>query len=241
MESYIWRETSWGRTNLRKAATGITEQLVGSWGWKSDRLKTGTPPIDGRSLDYSKMEEQKGDEEIVENFLIWMWMGHSATSTTTAISLHQPGGSLFWKRVSTRSLYVPGTVQGVGPKLSKFRRQNQSVCRKIVISSLFEPEDGTRGVYVNRFSTSLPAEQVPIRGASYCFWFWKLPNVPSRICYWIRFSSYAPLFFGNQTDRNLSLPGKSMPEQPVWRSCLSGIDGGHQCTFKKQGTGSLSF
>ena len=48
-----------------KAATGITEQLV-SLGFESDRLKTGTPPrIDGRSLDYTKMEEQKGDEEIV--------------------------------------------------------------------------------------------------------------------------------------------------------------------------------
>ena len=48
-----------------RAATGITEQLV-SLGFESDRLKTGTPPrIDGRSLDYSKMEEQKGDDEVV--------------------------------------------------------------------------------------------------------------------------------------------------------------------------------
>ena len=48
-----------------KAATGITEQLV-EFGFESDRLKTGTPPrVDGRSLDYSKMEEQKGDDEIV--------------------------------------------------------------------------------------------------------------------------------------------------------------------------------
>src|ERR1700729_2195449 len=47
-----------------KAATGITEQLI-SLGFENDRLKTGTPPrVDGRSLDYSKMEEQKGDEEI---------------------------------------------------------------------------------------------------------------------------------------------------------------------------------
>ena len=47
-----------------KSATGITEQLV-SLGFESSRLKTGTPPrIDGRSLDYSKMEEQKGDDEI---------------------------------------------------------------------------------------------------------------------------------------------------------------------------------
>src|SRR6201989_1568631 len=48
-----------------KASTGITEQLV-SLGFESDRLKTGTPPrIDGRSLNYSKMEIQDGDSEIV--------------------------------------------------------------------------------------------------------------------------------------------------------------------------------
>src|SRR5688572_14735431 len=47
-----------------RAAEGLTEQLV-SIGFESDRLKTGTPPrVDGRSLDYTKMEEQKGDEEV---------------------------------------------------------------------------------------------------------------------------------------------------------------------------------
>jgi len=47
-----------------RAATGITEQLV-ELGFESGRLKTGTPPrVDGRTLDYSRMEEQKGDEEI---------------------------------------------------------------------------------------------------------------------------------------------------------------------------------
>ncbi|MFN8692096.1 MAG: FAD-dependent oxidoreductase, partial [Cyclobacteriaceae bacterium] len=51
-----------GRTG-EKAATGITEQLI-SLGFESGRMKTGTPPrVDGRSLDYSKMEEQPGDEE----------------------------------------------------------------------------------------------------------------------------------------------------------------------------------
>src|SRR5580658_3954775 len=48
-----------------KAAHGITEQLI-SLGFEAGRMKTGTPPrIDGRSLDYSKMERQDGDEEVV--------------------------------------------------------------------------------------------------------------------------------------------------------------------------------
>src|ERR1700754_4005052 len=50
-----------GRTG-EKAATGLTEQLI-ELGFEAGSMKTGTPPrIDGRSLDYSKMEEQKGDE-----------------------------------------------------------------------------------------------------------------------------------------------------------------------------------
>src|SRR5574343_1539851 len=51
-----------GRTG-EKAATGLTEQLV-QLGFEAGRMKTGTPPrVDGRTLDYSKMEEQKGDED----------------------------------------------------------------------------------------------------------------------------------------------------------------------------------
>ena len=51
-----------GRTG-EKSATGITEQLV-ELGFEAGRMKTGTPPrVDGRSLDYSKMEEQWGDEK----------------------------------------------------------------------------------------------------------------------------------------------------------------------------------
>lgn len=52
-----------------KSATGVTEQLI-SLGFESGRMKTGTPPrIDGRSLDYSRMEVQEGDEKLV-NFHI---------------------------------------------------------------------------------------------------------------------------------------------------------------------------
>src|SRR6201986_5393183 len=58
------KQFSGGRT-AEKAATGITEQLI-ELGFEADRLKTGTPPrIDGRSLDYTKVEEQKEDDDIV--------------------------------------------------------------------------------------------------------------------------------------------------------------------------------
>src|SRR5215471_10547699 len=62
---HIGEKQCGGDRVAEKAATGITEQLV-EYGFESDRLKTGTPPrIDGRSLDYRLMEEQKGDDEIV--------------------------------------------------------------------------------------------------------------------------------------------------------------------------------
>ena len=61
---HIGEKNFGGGRAAEKAATGITEQLV-SLGFESDRLKTGTPPrVDGRSLDYTKMEEQPGDEVV---------------------------------------------------------------------------------------------------------------------------------------------------------------------------------
>src|SRR4249920_1148618 len=61
---HIGEKNFGGGRAAEKAATGLTEQLI-QLGFESDRLKTGTPPrVDGRSLDYSKMEEQPGDEEI---------------------------------------------------------------------------------------------------------------------------------------------------------------------------------
>src|ERR1043165_1934185 len=61
---HIGEKSFGGGRIAEKAITGITEQLV-SLGFESDRLKTGTPPrVDGRSLNYAKMEEQPGDKEI---------------------------------------------------------------------------------------------------------------------------------------------------------------------------------
>jgi tRNA uridine 5-carboxymethylaminomethyl modification enzyme len=141
-----------------KAATGITEQLV-ELGFESDRLKTGTPPrIDGRSLDYSKMEEQKGDDEIV---------GFSYTDTKkpteqrscwityTSQKVHD-----ILKTGFDRSPMYAGRIEGVGPRYcpsieDKINRFAERERHQLFI----EPEGwNTVEIYVNGFSTSLPEE-----------------------------------------------------------------------------------
>jgi tRNA uridine 5-carboxymethylaminomethyl modification enzyme len=141
-----------------KAATGITEQLV-EFGFESDRLKTGTPPrIDGRSLDYTKMEEQKGDEEVV---------GFSFTDTKkpteqrscwityTSQKVHD-----ILKTGFDRSPMYAGRIEGVGPRYcpsieDKINRFAERERHQLFV----EPEGwNTIEIYVNGFSTSLPEE-----------------------------------------------------------------------------------
>jgi tRNA uridine 5-carboxymethylaminomethyl modification enzyme len=141
-----------------KAATGITEQLV-SLGFESDRLKTGTPPrIDGRSLDYSQMEEQKGDEEIVGFSYLDIpkpTQQRSCWITYTNSTVHE-----ILKTGFDRSPMYTGRIEGVGPrycpsiedKINRFAERDRH-------QLFIEPEGwNTVEIYVNGFSTSLPEE-----------------------------------------------------------------------------------
>lgn len=143
-----------------KAATGITEQLV-EYGFESDRLKTGTPPrVDGRSLDYSKMEEQKGDDTIVgfsylDTQKITANQQRSCFITYTSEAVHN-----ILKTGFDRSPMFTGRIEGIGPrycpsiedKINRFADRDRH--------QLFvEPEGfNTVEIYVNGFSTSLPDE-----------------------------------------------------------------------------------
>ena len=143
-----------------KAATGITEQLV-ELGFESDRLKTGTPPrVDGRSLDYSKMEEQKGDEEISGfSFLpvpkITAAQQKNCWITYTNQTVHD-----ILKTGFDRSPMYSGRIEGVGPRYcpsieDKVNRFADKDRHQIFV----EPEGwNTVEIYVNGFSTSLPEE-----------------------------------------------------------------------------------
>jgi tRNA uridine 5-carboxymethylaminomethyl modification enzyme len=99
-----------------KAATGITEQLV-SLGFESDRLKTGTPPrVDGRSLDYSKMEEQKGDDNIVGFSFAPVQKIRPEAQLSCHISYTNSTVHEILKTGFDRSPMYQGRIDGVGPR-----------------------------------------------------------------------------------------------------------------------------
>ncbi len=143
-----------------KAATGITEQLA-SFGFETDRLKTGTPPrIDGRSLNYAVMEEQKGDEEITGFSFAHIKKLHPAQQRSCHITYTNQEVHDILKTGFDRSPMYTGRIEGTGPrycpsiedKINRFAERDR---HQIFV----EPEGfNTVEVYVNGFSTSLPEE-----------------------------------------------------------------------------------
>jgi len=141
-----------------KAAFGITEQLV-SLGFESDRLKTGTPPrVDGRSLNYTKMEEQPGDDRIVGFSFLDIEKPRKQLScwiTYTDKKVHDILRTGF-----DRSPMFSGRIEGIGPRYcpsieDKINRFAERERHQLFV----EPEGwNTVEVYINGFSTSLPEE-----------------------------------------------------------------------------------
>ncbi|HIP31978.1 MAG TPA: tRNA uridine-5-carboxymethylaminomethyl(34) synthesis enzyme MnmG [Crocinitomicaceae bacterium] len=147
-----------GRAGER-AATGITENLV-ELGFETGRMKTGTPPrVDGRSLDYSKMEIQEGDENPSK-------FSYSDTTKPLAkqhachITYTNPETHELLKEGFDRSPMFNGAIKSAGPrycpsiedKINRFADRDR---HQIFV----EPEGWkTVEIYVNGFSTSLPEE-----------------------------------------------------------------------------------
>ncbi len=143
-----------------KGATGITEQLV-ELGFESARLKTGTPPrIDGRSLDYTKMEIQEGDEEIVGFSYLPVEKVKSANQRCCWITHTNDAVHEILKTGFEQSPMYQGRIKGSGPrycpsiedKITRFAEKERH--------QLFVEPEGwdTVEIYVNGFSTSLPEE-----------------------------------------------------------------------------------
>jgi tRNA uridine 5-carboxymethylaminomethyl modification enzyme len=146
-----------GRT-AERAATGITEQLI-TLGFESGRMKTGTPPrVDGRTINYEILEEQKGDENPGKfSFLDTpkIETQRSCHITYTNLHVHDTLKTGFEK-----SPMFTGRIQGIGPRYcpsieDKINRFAERERHQIFV----EPEGwDTVEVYVNGFSTSLPED-----------------------------------------------------------------------------------
>ena len=157
---HIGEKNFGGGRVAEKAATGITEQLV-ALGFETARLKTGTPPrIDGRSLDYSKMEEQKGDEEIVGfSYLNRAELKPQAQKSCWITYTNQEVHDIL-KTGFERSPMFQGRIQGTGPRYcpsieDKINRFAERERHQLFV----EPEGwNTVEIYVNGFSSSLPEE-----------------------------------------------------------------------------------
>ena len=157
---HIGEKNFGGGRMAERAATGITEQLV-ELGFESDRLKTGTPPrIDGRSLDYSKMEEQKGDDEITGfSYLNFDRIKpEQQRSCWIAYTNEQVHDTL--KTGFDRSPMFAGRIEGTGPRYcpsieDKINRFADRERHQLFV----EPEGwNTVEIYLNGFSTSLPED-----------------------------------------------------------------------------------
>lgn len=159
-----------GRAGER-ASMGITEQLV-DLGFDSGRMKTGTPPrVDGRSLDFSKMIEQPGDE-VPQKFSF----SETTKPLTKQRSCHMSYTSLevhdLLREGFDRSPMFNGAIESIGPrycpsiedKINRFADKDRH--------QLFvEPEGwSTVEYYINGFSTSLP-EEVQFKALRACAGF----------------------------------------------------------------------
>ena len=141
------------------ASFGITENLI-KFGFESGRMKTGTPPrVDGRSLDYSRMNEEKGDEVTSKfsysNLTSPLKLQKSCHMTYTSLEVHN-----ILREGFDRSPMFNGRIKSLGPRYcpsieDKINRFADKERHQLFI----EPEGwNTVEVYVNGFSTSLPEE-----------------------------------------------------------------------------------
>lgn len=146
-----------GRAGERNSK-GITEQLI-ELGFDHGRMKTGTPPrVDGRSLDYSKMEEQKGDE--IPGKFSFTNTNKLDKQRSCHITYTNPVVHEILRSGLDRSPMFSGSIEGTGPRYcpsieEKIERFSERDRHQVFV----EPEGWeTVEIYVNGFSTSLPMD-----------------------------------------------------------------------------------
>ena len=226
-----------GRMGENKA-TGITEQLM-SLGFESDRLKTGTPPrLDGRSIDYSKMEIQCGDEDVVG--FSYLKTDKPTTQRVCHVTYTNEAVHEILKTGFGKSPMFQGRIQGTGPrycpsiedKIGRFADRDRH--------QLFvEPEGwNTNEIYLNGFSTSLPEdvqykalhlipglENVKMFRPGYAIEYDYFP--PTQLTYTLETKLIKNLFFAGQIN------GTTGYEEAACQGLMAGINA-HQNVHNKE-------
>ena len=226
-----------GRIGENKA-TGITEQLI-SLGFESDRLKTGTPPrLDGRSIDYSKMEIQGGDEDVVG--FSYLKTDKPTTQRVCHVTYTNDAVHEILKTGFGKSPMFQGRIQGTGPrycpsiedKIGRFADRDRH--------QLFvEPEGwNTNEIYLNGFSTSLPEdvqykalhlipglENVKMFRPGYAIEYDYFP--PTQLTYTLETKLIKNLFFAGQIN------GTTGYEEAACQGLMAGINA-HQNVHNKE-------
>jgi tRNA uridine 5-carboxymethylaminomethyl modification enzyme len=236
---HIGEKSFGGGRAAEKSATGITEQLT-SIGFESGRMKTGTPPrIDGRSLDYSKMEEQPGDENpskfsyssetkpLEKQVSCWI--------TYTNEEVHNQ-----LKEGFEKSPMFQGRIKGLGPRYcpsieDKINRFAERERHQIFV----EPEGwNTIEIYVNGFSTSLP-EDVQYKALT------KIPGFENakmfRPGYAIEYDYFPPTQLNTNLETQLishlffagQINGTTGYEEAAGQGLMAGINA-HNKAFEKE-------
>ena len=220
------------------AAEGITRQLI-DLGFTHGRMKTGTPPrLDGRTIDYSKTEEQKGDEKVVGfSYKEKTNIGESKSCfiTYTSKEVHE-----ILKEGFEKSPMFTGRIQGLGPRYcpsieDKIVRFSEKERHQLFI----EPEGReTIEIYLNGFSTSLP-EDVQLKALRKVKGLEKVKLF--RAGYAIEYDYFPPTQLKNSLETKLinnlffcgQINGTTGYEEAACQGLIAGINA-HQKTEKKE-------